>query len=130
MAEDEVQTEVDSILSLSNEIIDSIARIHPSNIRPQLGSFPRPAVPDNQRSGYNFSIPLIFDDDHTEWVIKFPLKSRVSTEYMSRKVLSEAATIKWVKGNTSVPCPTIHKFDPDGSAEWNSTIVPASSWTK
>jgi len=122
MSEQDIENEIASIRSLAEEIIETVARIHPSNLRPNLGSFPPSEVPDNLRviPGCNFSIPLTFDDG-TEWVIRFPLKTRTAFALMNRKILSEIATIKWLKRNTSIPCPTIHAFDADGNGEWNST---------
>ena len=122
MTDQDTENEIASIRALSEEIIETVARIHPSNLRPKLGSFPPSEVPDSQRGipGFNFSIPLNFDDG-TEWVIRFPLKTRIAVALMNRKILSEVATIKWLKTNTSIPCPTIHAFDAEGNVDWNAT---------
>jgi len=122
MTDLDAEHEIASIRALSVEIVDTVARIHPSNLKPKLGSFPPSEVPDNQRAlpGFNFSIPLTFDDG-TEWVIRFPLKTRTVFALLKRKILSEVATIKWLKLNTSIPCPAIHAYDPEGKSNWNAT---------
>lgn len=117
--------EIQSILSLSEEIIHSAARKHPSNLRPKLGAFPPGEYDNVQREsiGVNFSIPLSFDDG-SEWVVKFPLNSRTSCKLMERKVLSEVATMNWVRQNTKIPVPAVHASDAVGTAEWNTTCRP------
>src|SRR5271169_2998791 len=117
--------ETEDIISLSTEIIESVKQVHPSHLTPRLSSFDNISEsPGNaQTSRYNALFPLSFDDG-TEWVIKFPLFSSVSSALVSRKVESEVATTKWVKSNTSIPVPSIHAFDVDGRAAWNSTRRP------
>jgi hypothetical protein len=120
-----ITEEIDTIISLSSEIVQSIERLDPTKGTPQVRSFKKNVAEPRYAKvpGYNHSIPLVFDDESV-WVIKFPLKSRTTPSLIAQKVRSEVTTTKWVKANTSIPVPTIHGFDADGTAEWNATGRP------
>jgi hypothetical protein len=120
-----VAAEKKSILSLTDEIVASVARLHPSKTPPKLEQLEVPTEEAYavKSLGHNYSLLLVFTDK-TQWVIKFPLFSRTAKGLIARKIHSEVATTNWVKANTGIPVPSIHDFDPDGTAEWNSTRRP------
>ena len=63
-------------------------------------------------------------------MIIFPLFTIMPQSFVSAKVLSESATLKWVKKYTTIPVPTVVAFDAEGREPWNTTLRPCIITTR
>jgi hypothetical protein len=123
---DPVIAEMEQLRGSVAEIAKSVANLHPSGLSPDLSMLqngPIDPILISSTIRFEMSFPLLFPDG-TQWVIKFPLYTTTGTGMMNRKVLSQVATMKWVKTYTTLPVPTVHGFDNDGTAKWNTLHRP------
>ncbi|KAM0796933.1 kinase-like domain-containing protein, partial [Usnea florida] len=91
-------------------------RHNPENTDP-LVSDDNPAIgckvfSDPLRGSYNLAYRVLFDDG-VEWILKVPASgSRARFDSLAAEALaSEALTMKMIKRATTIPIPTIYKFD-------------------
>ena len=116
------QLNVDNIVLLAASVRqDMETRHNPENTDP-LVSVDSPAIgckvfSDPLRGSYNLAYRVLFDDG-VEWILKVPANgSRARFDSLAAEALasealaSEALTMKMIKKATTIPIPTIYKFD-------------------
>ena len=117
-----VQREIEELRASSCAITSTATKVHPSGTTPRLDIFPDHI---DMKSSIRFQVSFLLTfDDGTEWVIKFPLFSRMHRELVPANVASEVATMTWAKSHTTLPIPSIRGSDYDGTQPWNVTHRP------
>mgnify|MGYP002718570073 FL=1 len=64
-----------------------------------------------KRGGYNWAVFVLFEDG-LEWVLRSPVQNHpsVSDESVVKLLLSETATLKYLKTYTDVPVPDVYSY--------------------
>jgi hypothetical protein len=57
----------------------------------------------------NWAVFVSFDDG-VKWVLRSPRRSFLSDEYASRILLSEVATLRYIKAHSQVPVPEVFAY--------------------
>lgn len=64
-----------------------------------------------QRGGFNWAVFVLFEDG-LEWVVRSPVQNHpeLSHESVVKLLLSEAATLKYLKAYTEIPVPEVYSY--------------------
>ncbi|KID95212.1 phosphotransferase enzyme family protein, partial [Metarhizium majus ARSEF 297] len=70
-------------------------------------------IVDQRNGSFNICFFVIFDVENVTWILRIPIHPVVNNAWA--KVVSEVRTLKYIKTNTTIPCPRIYAYGKDTS---------------
>lgn len=61
---------------------------------------------------FNAGVKMVFSDDNTTWMVRFPRAGMVCDDYANEKVAMEVSALGLIRDRTTIPVPTVQAWGP------------------